>query len=1018
MVRYPPPVASDPTVKDELGRTVTAPVSSSMHARPADALGSSLGRYQLERELGEGGMGVVHAAFDPDLERRIALKVLRIAAPGIEAKDRLLREARAMARLSHPNVVTVHEVGTANGRDYVAMELIQGETLADWLRSEQRRSVEIVAAFIAAGRGLAAAHAAGIVHRDFKPHNVLRSRDGRIVVTDFGLAREAKAALPAHPHPRALAGRITAFSSGTPSSLTGITATGSLLGTPAYMAPEQWSGGLVTPATDQFAYCVALWEALAGERPYRGPTLDELRAQAALGPAALAVTKIPRRLRAILRRGLDPDPAERWPDMDALLAQIVRVERRPGIALAIGLGALVAASVLVVAMRAGDELAARPRCAPPLLEPAQVWSPEAHEAIGKQTVAARQLDAEIVAWGTARATTCKVEPITRAPRLLCLDGVLARIDAVARAVRINREGAQVDAGALLIDPSVCELARAPRLMTAASPEFRDVVTAWLAHTATAVPTDPVVANALVVKSAADPCASSLAHVLAADATKNAAERGHHLDEAQQEAERCGDDRVLAESAISAALHMLDNEWMSATVTAKLRLADAAAHRVAQRDLVAQIDLMRVEAAKRAENLDEAIARGTAAIEGFAARSRLSRELDAGLTVLQLRQIRATPADLAAVPDLLAAWRARAVRELGEADEIVRSLDARAAEWAFSQGDVAAAHKKLDQLRRPLPNANGTRLAGIVVDARGKPVADATVTAGRSLRGDAAGAALGLTDRGAMRLTRTDSAGRFAIDDAVDDGVVVAEQGDRRSAPEAVSGNVKLALAPTSRLEGHVELAGQAPTNVVIVVKDVAWPVMPRYSIIAPVAPDGAFAIEGVPRHEVRVFATIGGLSDNVMGGVKVMVKAPIVRGIELSLARSARVVHVLVRNTVNTRLANAEVVVLSGRVSSMNALEMNRQFRGGSIRWARQLEGEHAPKAIVGAAQPGDLFATMTEVPAGLASACAMGLPELSDEELERRLLAHLDKIQVICTVIPDGADLVTIEVPPFPRLD
>jgi predicted Ser/Thr protein kinase len=1018
MVRYPPPVASDPTAKDELGRTVTAPGSSAVRPLPADALGASLGRYRLERELGEGGMGVVHAAFDPDLERRIALKVLRVAAPGIEAKDRLLREARAMARLSHPNVVTVHEVGTANGRDYVAMELIQGETLADWLRSEERRSVEIVAAFLAAGRGLAAAHAAGIVHRDFKPHNVLRSRGGRIVVTDFGLAREAQATLPTAAEVMSLAARLTTFSSGTPSSLTGITATGSLLGTPAYMAPEQWGGGMVTPATDQFAFCVALWEALAGERPYRGPTLDELRAQAALGPAALAVTKIPRRLRAILRRGLDPDPGQRWPDMDALLAQIVRVERRPGIALAIGLGALVAASVLVFAMRAGDELAARPRCQPPMLDPAQVWSPEARSALGAQTVAARQLDAEIAVWTSARAATCKIEPVTRAPRLLCLEGVLARIDVVARAARAARDGGQLDAGALLIDPRVCELPRAPRLMTSTSPEFREVVTAWLARTATAVPTDPVVANALAAKAVADPCASSLAHVLAADSTKNAAERSHHLDEAQQEAERCGDDRVLAESAISAALHMLDNEWLSATVTAKLRLADAAAHRVAQRDLVAQIDLMRVEAAKRAENLDEAIARGTAAMAGFAVRGRLRAQLQAGLVVLALRQIRATPADLAAVPDLLTAWRASAVRELGEADEIVRSLDARAAEWAFAHGDVAAAHHKLDQLRRPLPNANATRLAGIVVDVRGKPVADATVTAGRSLRGDSVGAAIGLSDRDSMRVTRSDAAGRFAIDDAVDDAVVVAELGDRRSAPSAVSSDVTLTLEPTSRLEGHVELAGQAATNVAIVVKDLAWPVMPRYSIIAPVGPDGAFTIEGVPRHEVRVFATIDGLSDNVMGGVKVKVKGPIVRDVALSLAKSTRVVHVLVRNTVNTRLANAEVVVLSGRVPSMNALEMNRQFRGGSIRWARQLEGEHAPKAIVGAAQPGDLFATMTEVPDGVASACALGLPELSDEDLQRKLSAHLDKVQVICTVIPEDAELVTIEVPPFPRLD
>ena len=234
----------------------------------AEPVGATLGRYRLERELGAGGMGVVHAAFDPDLERRIALKVLRGAAT-LEAKDRLMREARAMARLAHPNVVTVHEVGTAAGRDFVAMELIQGATLADWLRAGKLPAAAIVDAFISAGRGLAAAHAAGIVHRDFKPHNVLRSRDGRIVVTDFGLAREAAATLPpaldvtlpvgAHgAASTASASGAAATAARTASSLSGITVTGSLLGTPAYMAPEQWNRGAVTPATDQFAYCVAL----------------------------------------------------------------------------------------------------------------------------------------------------------------------------------------------------------------------------------------------------------------------------------------------------------------------------------------------------------------------------------------------------------------------------------------------------------------------------------------------------------------------------------------------------------------------------------------------------------------------------------------------------------------------------------------------------------------------------------------------------------------------------------------
>jgi predicted Ser/Thr protein kinase len=1020
MVRYPPPVASDPTAKgDELGRTATAPVSSTARVEAAESLGTSLGRYRLERELGEGGMGVVHAAFDPDLERRIALKVLRIAAPSVEAKDRLLREARAMARLSHPNVVAVHEVGTANGRDYIAMELVVGDTLVDWLRAEKRRSSEIVAAFLAAGRGLAAAHAAGIVHRDFKPHNVLRSRHGRIVVTDFGLAREAQAERPAYREAtRPIPAGMTALPDHTPGSLAGITVTGSLLGTPAYMAPEQWGGGAVTPATDQFAYCVALWEALAGERPYRGPTLDELRAQAALGPGALDGSKIPRRLRAILRRGLDPDPARRWPDMDALLAQIVRVERRPRIAFAIGVGVLAAASVLVVAMRAGDELAARPRCQPPMLDPAQVWPPNAHAGIGKQAVAGKLLDAEVAAWGAARAAACEVDPVMRAPRLLCLDGVLARIDAVARAARVNRDAAQIDAGALLIDPKVCELSRAPRLMTSTSPEFLEVVTTWLARTATPQPLPAAAANALVARATSDPCASSLAHLLAAGIQKSAVERIRHLDEAQQEAERCGDDRVLAETAIASAQGMMDSEWLSATVTAKLRLADAAAHRVDQRDLTAQIDLMRAEAASRAENLGEAIARSGAAMDGFAARGRLRAEINAGLTQVSLRQLRATAADLAAIPDLLARWRVRAVAELGASDEAVRALDTQAAVWAFSRGDVSAAHAQLARLQRPLPNDQSQRLAGVVVDPHGKPVAGATVTAGRSLRGDSAGAAIGLTDRDTIRTTSTGPDGRFEIPDAAAGDVVIAELVDLRSAPAAVGDKVKLALAPTGRIEGHVDLAGEVPTKVSIVVKDPAWPIEPRYWLIAPVAADGTFTLDGVPRHDVRVFAEVDGVSDEMIGGTHVAVRGPIVQGLALSLAKSARVVHVLVRNTVNTKLANAEVVVLSGRISSMNLLEMNRQFRGRSHRWARQLEGEHAPKEVVAAARPGDLFATMTAVPEGVASACALGLPEFLDEEHTRKLNAHLDKVQVICTPIPEDANVVTLEVPPFPRLD
>jgi eukaryotic-like serine/threonine-protein kinase len=155
------------------------------------APGALVGKYRLERVLGSGGMGVVWAAHDPDLERTIALKLLRGAAADADphARQRLLREARAMAKLAHPNVIVVYEVGTAGDRDFIAMELVDGSSLDVWLADKPARK-DAWQAVLAAGRGLAAAHAAGLVHRDFKPHNVLRARDGRIVVTDFGLARE------------------------------------------------------------------------------------------------------------------------------------------------------------------------------------------------------------------------------------------------------------------------------------------------------------------------------------------------------------------------------------------------------------------------------------------------------------------------------------------------------------------------------------------------------------------------------------------------------------------------------------------------------------------------------------------------------------------------------------------------------------------------------------------------------------------------------------------------------------
>ncbi|HSS02135.1 MAG TPA: protein kinase, partial [Kofleriaceae bacterium] len=298
------------------------------------APGVMLGKYRLDRLLGAGGMGMVWAARDVDLDRSVALKVLRSSLDGNEtARLRLVREARAMARLHHPNVVAIFDACTLEGRDVIAMELFDGETMAAWLTRQPPRDA-VVAAILAAGRGLAVAHAAGMIHRDFKPHNVLIDQHGRVVVTDFGLARsiaDGGAASKPSTDPRPM-GSLDSV----------LTVPGTMLGTPAYMAPEQLSGGASDARADQFAFSATAWEALAGLRPFGGMTAVELFAAHAEPPRV--AERVPRRLRWILARGLAMHPSERWPSVDAMLDAMTRAWRRPRrIALALAAAAAVAA---------------------------------------------------------------------------------------------------------------------------------------------------------------------------------------------------------------------------------------------------------------------------------------------------------------------------------------------------------------------------------------------------------------------------------------------------------------------------------------------------------------------------------------------------------------------------------------------------------------------------------------------------------------------------------------------------
>lgn len=279
----------------------------------------AIGRYRIDRRIGSGSMGEVYLAYDAELDRKVAIKRV-LTSDGREPRQiRLRREARALARLSHPNVVQVYEVGEHEQRTFLAMEYVDGETLTTWL-SEPRPWRAVLERFLAAGRGLAAAHEAGVIHRDFKPDNVLLGHDGGVRVADFGLAL---ADAPEH------AGQLDREEDDTQRSTPRMSVTGSIAGTVRYMALEQLLGRTVDARSDQFSFCLALYEALWGRSPFTLTSLTARRLELEAGePRQPARSRVPHGLWPVIRRGLARAPDQRWPDMATLLAALERQPRR------------------------------------------------------------------------------------------------------------------------------------------------------------------------------------------------------------------------------------------------------------------------------------------------------------------------------------------------------------------------------------------------------------------------------------------------------------------------------------------------------------------------------------------------------------------------------------------------------------------------------------------------------------------------------------------------------------------
>ncbi len=285
----------------------------------------SIDRYVVLRQVGSGGMGTVYEAYDPLLRRRVAIKLIRAAQAGDgDAQVRLLREARAMARLSHPHVIPVYDVGLDDGHVFITMEFIAGQTLRRFL-ARPRPWADVLRAFRAAGRGLEAAHEAGLVHRDFKPDNVMVEDAGRVLVLDFGVVASWQA-------PDASREVRQLYDVPADHSSTGLTRDGRALGTPAYMAPEQHEGRVVDGRADQYAFCVALFEGLYGTRPFGGRSVVELADDKRTETfVPLPAHRVPAGVDAVIRRGLAYEPDARWPSVSALLTAIddvIRARRR------------------------------------------------------------------------------------------------------------------------------------------------------------------------------------------------------------------------------------------------------------------------------------------------------------------------------------------------------------------------------------------------------------------------------------------------------------------------------------------------------------------------------------------------------------------------------------------------------------------------------------------------------------------------------------------------------------------
>jgi tRNA A-37 threonylcarbamoyl transferase component Bud32/tetratricopeptide (TPR) repeat protein len=833
------------------------------------AVGAQLGRFTLRRVLGEGGMGVVWAAHDPDLDREIAIKLLRHHVQASAAlRKRLLREARAMARLKHPNVITVYEVGSSGDTDFIAMELVEGRTLDDWLAHDPPRD-DVWAAVLAAGRGLVAAHAAELVHRDFKPHNVLRARDGRVLVTDFGLARglgEEGTVVEAMPAREvALDVTLEATPSRTDSLLDSpLTQTGAMIGTPAYMAPEQFHGAAPDPRTDQFAYCITVWQALTGARPFHGDTLEALRDATTRGVDDV-VANLAKPVRAVLARGLDPDPAKRWPDMSALLEALERARKPPRRVWPLigAVGAIALAINIFVFTRSDETPRAAVGCEPAERVFAEAWSDAARaelahlpEPVVQRVAGAFEQFRDT--WTASYKEACNAPPskIVDA-RLACLRGVRDQAIAMRLVLREAKQLDRADVHGSLPNLAACKsatpvappeipadqprrgkvldiLARTTALRRLHGPALGAAIDALVAE-ATATGWKPLVPMVQVVAGNAHLAqgAYAPARALFRAATNTADIRFQALA-------RIG----LLEASVRALEKPDDAKELARVVTYARSATRAAGDDPMLAGSVAMLEA-EVKASTGLWSRFRQPYKGALLLTREARREfeKAGDQRRAAQVALYEAHIYLARGDERALDDALFVVRSAEEAVAAAGLDRVAALDEVRAQLAFARGEYDDAHDRYDRMMPVRPQPQGVVMKGRVTNRSGDGV-QATVIAWRGeLHGDPLRVYTDPRFDGEIVETAADGTFEFHGGDAV-----IAVAGSLRSAPREARDGIALVVERTSIEHGLV-----AGVRVPLVELVARYPVgKAAYEVHAPIARDGTVHLEGMPRGPYRL----------------------------------------------------------------------------------------------------------------------------------------------------------------------